>query len=126
MLWFRQSAFTLIELVITLVIVVILAAVAVPRFISAGSDARQADTDSVAAALNTASAANYALGKAGSGKKVTVSNCSNVANALPANASLPSGYTITSASIGAGASLTCTVTNPDGSTTATFIGLGVA
>ncbi|MEK6731700.1 MAG: type II secretion system protein [Pseudomonadota bacterium] len=119
-----KNGFTLIELAMVILVLGILAAVVIPKFVDMTSDARQAETNSVANALGAASHKNYALSRTGSLTAVSVSNCTNVANALPASYPLQSGYTITSASIATHASVVCTLTNPDGITTATFTGMG--
>lgn len=120
----KTLGFTLIELIISIVILSILAAFAIPRFLSASADARASATKAVAAALGAASANNYGVRKANSSKGSAVTNCTDVGN-LSAGL-LPTDYTITSLAISADAAVTCTVTNPDGSTTASFTGLGIS
>ncbi len=55
-----ESGFTLIELVIVIVILGILAATAIPRFIDLQGDARQASIDGLAGAVRAASALAHA------------------------------------------------------------------
>ncbi|MHB8409468.1 MAG: type II secretion system protein [Acidiferrobacterales bacterium] len=71
-----QSGFTLIELVMVIVILGILAAVALPKFINLGGNARQAVIDGMTGSLRTANAQVYALaatsGQMGATGTVTV------------------------------------------------------
>jgi len=53
-----QKGFTLIELIITIVIIGVLAAVAIPKFQSLSSDAERGVASGVAAALASATSVN--------------------------------------------------------------------
>ena len=110
-----QRGFTLIELVMVIVILGVLAAVAIPKFVDLKGDAQQASMTGVAGAAASASAINYAgcaISTAASApnKCKVVNDCDDIKEAL-SGAAWPSGYSATTgtASTTNGTVMTCTL-----------------
>jgi len=120
-----QRGFTLIELVMVIVILGVLAAVAIPKFVDLSSEAKQAAVNGIAGAAGSASAINYA-GCAAVNNTVTADKCILVNTCALVAGLLQGGFA--GATVGAGSpssvngtSFTCTLTKD--SKTADFVAI---
>jgi MSHA pilin protein MshA len=123
-----QRGFTLIELVMVIVILGVLAAVAIPKFVDLGDEAKVAALKGIAGAAGSASAINYAACSAlnnvpTTGKCVAISTCAGVSALLQGGFA---GAVSTAVDPGTtnGTSTVCTITKDGKSDSFTAIAAG--
>jgi len=121
----NEKGFTLIEIVMVIVLLGILAAVAIPRFIDLSTEAEAAALQGVVGSISSASAANYAAQSAGSASAVAITGltCQAAATAI-LQGGIPAGYTLDNAAALVQGVNTCVVTQTSStnSANATVIG----
>jgi MSHA pilin protein MshA len=122
----NEKGFTLIELVMVIVILGILTAVAVPKFIDLKTEAQAAALQGVVGAISSASAVNYAGRSVDATKGAATQGltCQTAATAI-LEGGIPSGYTLDNAAALAAGANTCVVTQTDGGATANATIIGI-
>ena len=129
-----QKGFTLIELVVVIVILGILAAVAIPKFVDLSGDAQTAALQGVAGAISSANTINFGArtitNNGGTGGGIAVTDCTMGQTILETG--IPTGYTITAAAIASGTTTAACVLNgptngvANAAKTATFTMTGIS
>ena len=120
----KHSGFTMIELVMVIVIIGILTAVAIPKFVNIKQDAHRETLEGVAGALSSAAAINYGARAVDGSKGIPILDCADIALALQGG--LPNGYTIISPQlIAPGDTVICQIEDDRSKHLTTFSGIGV-
>ncbi len=127
-----QRGFTLIELVMVIVILGVLAAVAIPKFVDLKGDAQKAAMDATSGSAASASAINYggcSLDKTNTNKCKVVNKCVDTGGTNEAGSigqalkggKFPTGYTVTgTATTTNGSTMSCILANSDYTGTKSF------